>query len=205
MKTRKKVLLLLSNVSRKLLNKWRKILFIYFLMEMDFLDTRSFRVNQPIETRIWNLVTNQNSCDVTTVFTYFQTSIDQWEGAYYPNYFIMYTVHDAAILCGSCICALVCVFRILNDVIIGMFLTETRDLNFLLVGLGYKKGPCFVYVGTQIWPPWRLVKTKNTVEWRELLNVRQTEYASLSSRIAWGKNYTWWISKCLCGIHPVRQ
>ena len=70
------------------------MLFIYFLMEMDFLDTCSFRVNQPIKTRIWKLVTNQNSCDVTIVFTYFQTCIDQWEGAYYPNYFIIYTVHD---------------------------------------------------------------------------------------------------------------
>ena len=40
-----------------------------------------------IKTRTWQHITNQNSCDVTTVFTYshLNTPLDQWEHAYYPN------------------------------------------------------------------------------------------------------------------------
>ena len=36
---------------------------------------------------IYQSITNQNSCDVTAVFTYshLNTAIDQWECAYYPN------------------------------------------------------------------------------------------------------------------------
>ena len=45
---------------------------------------------QPIKTRVWQHITNQNSCNVTAVFprSHLNTAIDQWEYAYYPNYFI---------------------------------------------------------------------------------------------------------------------
>ena len=43
-----------------------------------------------VPTHIWQHITNQNSCHVTTMFTYshLNTPIDQWERMYYPNYFI---------------------------------------------------------------------------------------------------------------------
>ena len=45
---------------------------------------------QPSKTHIWQHITNQNWCDVRAVFLYshLNTAIDQWECAYYPNYFI---------------------------------------------------------------------------------------------------------------------
>ena len=45
---------------------------------------------QPIKTRVWQYITNQNSCDVTAVFPYshLNTAIDQGECEYYPNCFI---------------------------------------------------------------------------------------------------------------------
>ena len=60
--------------------------FFYFLIETDFLDTRSY-FYQPIKTRVWQHIANQNSCDVTA-FVYIlhlNTAIYQWECAYYPN------------------------------------------------------------------------------------------------------------------------
>ena len=47
--------------------------------------------HQPIKTRVWQYITNQNSWDVTAVFTYshLNTAIDQWECAHYLNYFII--------------------------------------------------------------------------------------------------------------------
>ena len=43
----------------------------------------------PIKTRVWQHITNQNICDVTSVctYSYLNTAIDQWECAYYPKDF----------------------------------------------------------------------------------------------------------------------
>ena len=50
---------------------------------------------QPIKTSVWQYITNQNSCDITAVFPYshLNTANDQWECAYYPNYFIKEILH----------------------------------------------------------------------------------------------------------------
>ena len=60
--------------------------FFKFLIETDLLDTRSYfpPANQ-------NVRLTTHSCDVTAVFPYshLNTAIDQWECAYYPNYFII--------------------------------------------------------------------------------------------------------------------
>ena len=66
------------------------MLFIYFLIERDFL-IHAHIFPQPIKMQIWQHITNQNSCCIKTVFTYsrLNISIDQWEGTHYPNYFII--------------------------------------------------------------------------------------------------------------------
>lgn len=44
-------------------------------------------------------ITNQNWCDITTVFKYSQlnTPINQWESAYYSNYFINRTMKNSSL------------------------------------------------------------------------------------------------------------
>lgn len=77
--------------------------FIYFLIEIYFPDTLSYFLSPNqfwlshnqfwLVMCIWPHITNQNSCVVTTVFTYSDVNmpIDQWESVYYPNYFIIMT------------------------------------------------------------------------------------------------------------------
>ena len=68
--------------------------FFTFWLKQIFL-THAHISYQPIKTRVWQYITNQNSCDVTAVFPYFHlnTAIDQWECVYYPNYFINRVSH----------------------------------------------------------------------------------------------------------------
>ena len=46
---------------------------------------------QPMKTRVWQYITNQNSGDVTAVFPYSHrnAAIDQWECAYFSTHFII--------------------------------------------------------------------------------------------------------------------
>ena len=66
-----------------------KCCFLNFLIGTDFLDPLlMFPTSQSKRTP--NNTTNENSSDVTAIFTYshLNTAIDQWECLYYPNYFI---------------------------------------------------------------------------------------------------------------------
>ena len=62
----------------------------YSLIETDFLDTCSYFLPGNQNDHIWQYITNKNLFDVRVVFPYshLNTAIDQWECAYYPNYFV---------------------------------------------------------------------------------------------------------------------
>ena len=84
--------------------------FFTFWLKQIFL-THAHIPYQPIKMHVWQYITNQNSWDVTAVFTYshLNTAIDQWECAYYPNnYFIKQNAKHKCTPCYTVLCHEAC-------------------------------------------------------------------------------------------------
>ena len=83
--------------------------FFTFWLKQIFL-THAHISYQPIKTCVWQYITNQDSWDVTAVFTYshLNTAIDQWECVYYPNYFIQQNAKHKCTPCYTVLCLETC-------------------------------------------------------------------------------------------------
>ena len=67
-----------------------KYWFLYFLIETDFLNTRSYFLPTNQNARL--TIHNQSKfvwCNSRVPYCHLNKAIDQWECAYYPNYFII--------------------------------------------------------------------------------------------------------------------